>query len=137
PAHLAAGMWADRRIGDYAVGGALAGGGGEGRRIEPQQQHLVEARSVAHDAARGVHCPRGRLRPAGGNILRLERGGTIAVERNQEIAFLGALVGGLGPGGRGQRAGDGVEAEHRGEREQLAPRRARASATITWELRDG
>src|SRR5207244_142272 len=47
-ADLATRMRADRRIGDHAVGRALAGHAGERRGVEPDQQHLVEARAFAH-----------------------------------------------------------------------------------------
>jgi hypothetical protein len=61
---LAAGMRADRRIGDHALRRPLLRDADQRRRIEPDQEHLVEARATANDIGRrsiGQPAPAGRL----------------------------------------------------------------------------
>src|SRR5262245_19613014 len=57
-ADLAARVRANGRVGDNTFGGALLRVAFERRRIEPQQQYLVEARSLADHVASSVVRPR-------------------------------------------------------------------------------
>src|SRR5262249_39987529 len=90
--HFTARVWADRRIGDNSIRRALLGCANERCRIGPQQQHRVEAGAFPDEIARVVHCPRHDRWAATGNILGLERNGSLTLDRDQQVSFLGPFV---------------------------------------------
>src|SRR5260221_10987727 len=103
----------------------------EGRRIEPQQQHLIEARAVAHDLGGGIHRPGLDRRSVQRNIGGIDRLPlVVALGIDEEIAGLRPLVGAglLVLGKRGARE---RQAHAGGEsRPQKLP--SRLSRAIGW-----
>src|SRR6185437_1564111 len=90
----AAGMLADGRERDDAVGRMRARVRVEAAGIEPEQQHLVEPRAVAHDLADRVHRPDLERLGVEPNVTRLDRlAGLLAFGLDEAVAGLGSLVG--------------------------------------------
>ena len=89
---LAAGMRADRRIGDHALCRALLRDADQRRRIEPEQEHFVEARATANDIGEEVHRPCQHRRAACRNVLGLKWRLTFAFDRDQHVPFFRPLV---------------------------------------------
>src|SRR5258705_3024352 len=118
--HVTARVWADRRIGDNTIRCALLRDANERCRIEPQQQHLVEARALPDEIA--VHWPCHHRRTATGNILGLQRNGSLTIDRDKEVSFLGPFVLRLRRRGACDRPGGDIEADDRHNREKIAPR---------------
>src|SRR5262245_58607113 len=92
---LAARMRADRRIGHHTVGRALAGGADQRRRIESNEQHLVETRAAAHDFGGGLHRPCEKRPTVSRNVFGLERHRRLDPVCYEEVTFFGALARGL------------------------------------------
>src|SRR5262249_6375570 len=118
---LAAGMRADRRIGDHALCRALLRDADQRRGIEPEQEHFVEARATANDIGGEVHRPCQHRRAACRNVLGLKGRLTFAFDCDQHVPFFRPLV--RPP--RQDRATDGeMKAKDRCDREKIAARGA-------------
>jgi len=91
---VAAAVRADRRVRDDAGGGALPRLAGEDRRIEPEQEKLVQPRPAPHDLLRRIVRPRKREHAAGRDVVRLERRGARVSSLDQLVAL--ARAGGCG-----------------------------------------
>ncbi len=117
-------MRTDGRISDDTFGRALACHAHELGGFGPNQQHLVEPRTVAHDLAAGIHRPSQHRRATGRNVLDLERDLLVAVDRDEKVSLFGPLIGGLGKCGAICGSDRKVGAEHRDASEHIAPRRS-------------
>ena len=79
----------------------------ERRGVEPQQQHLVQSRTISNKRARRIHRPGQHLRAVERDIARPERSGLFAVQGDQKVAWLRPFLRGLGAraaGGSGPTA---------------------------------
>src|SRR5215510_8459445 len=115
-------VWANRRISDNTIRCALLRYANERCWIEPQQQHLVEARALPDEIARLIHWPRHHRGTVTGNILGLQRNRALTLDRDQQVPFLGPFVLGLRRCGTCDGSGRDVQAHDRHNGEKIASR---------------
>ncbi len=93
---VAARMRTYGRVGDDTVDSAPLGLGIEALRVETKQQHLVEARAVAHRAGRRIHRPSEGLLAVERQVVRFQGLGRSCSYRDQQIAFARPFARGIG-----------------------------------------
>ena len=86
--HLATGVGTDRRVCHHAARRTFRGRRVERRRIQPHQQHLVEARPIAHDIAGRVHGPCQVCPAFSGMLFGCERHRRGIARPDQQVALL-------------------------------------------------
>src|SRR5213594_425309 len=119
--HLAAGVRADCRIGDDALRRAIFGRAHQRRRVQTQQEDLVETGILADGFVRGIHRPCQERRAAERNVPGFKRVRALAFDRDEQIPLLRPLARRLRQGGDGLDRQ--VQSNSRYRREKAAPRR--------------